>query len=213
MRRRLSYANVAATLALVFSMSGGALAAKHYLINSTTQINPKVLRTLKGNNGPRGLLGPPGPQGPPGVQGGQGPQGDQGARGATGQSALTPLPSGQTERGVIGMSSVIGDSEKEASGNEAAFASLPIPAPVALDNAHVLLAGISDKGACTGSYASPTAPGGDVCVYLDFTHNVTAALGIVPDGQATPYGFGLFWEGASKGENSIAEGDWAYTAP
>ena len=39
-RTRLTYANVAATLALVFSMTGGALAAKHYLINSTRQINP-----------------------------------------------------------------------------------------------------------------------------------------------------------------------------
>src|SRR5438876_8031642 len=46
-RMRLTYANVAATLALVFSMTGGALAAKHYLINSTSQINPKVLKKLK----------------------------------------------------------------------------------------------------------------------------------------------------------------------
>ena len=33
MRKRLSYANVAATLALVFSMTGGAMAANHYLVN------------------------------------------------------------------------------------------------------------------------------------------------------------------------------------
>jgi cytoskeletal protein RodZ len=46
MRRRLNYANVTATLALFFAMSGGALAAKHYLINSTKQINPKVLKAL-----------------------------------------------------------------------------------------------------------------------------------------------------------------------
>jgi len=49
MRRRFSYANVAATLALVFSMSGGALAANHYLINSTKQIKPSVLKKLKGD--------------------------------------------------------------------------------------------------------------------------------------------------------------------
>jgi hypothetical protein len=35
-------------------MSGGALAAKRYLINSTKQINPKVLKALKGNVGPWG---------------------------------------------------------------------------------------------------------------------------------------------------------------
>ena len=43
MRRHLSYANVATTLALGLAMSGGALAAGHYLINSSKQINPKVL--------------------------------------------------------------------------------------------------------------------------------------------------------------------------
>ena len=32
-RRHLSYANVTATMALVFAMSGSALAAKRYLIN------------------------------------------------------------------------------------------------------------------------------------------------------------------------------------
>jgi hypothetical protein len=46
MRRHLTYANVTATLALVLAMSGGALAAKHYVINSTTEINPKVLKSL-----------------------------------------------------------------------------------------------------------------------------------------------------------------------
>ena len=51
MRRRLSYANVTATLALVFAMSGGALAANHYLITSTKQINPKVLKKLTGKTG------------------------------------------------------------------------------------------------------------------------------------------------------------------
>jgi hypothetical protein len=82
--RRLTYANVAATLALVFSMTGGALAAKHYLITSTKQISPKVLRQLKGRsgttghngaNGANGAPGTPGAAGTPGAQGAQGPQG------------------------------------------------------------------------------------------------------------------------------------------
>lgn len=57
LRKHLSYANVAASLALVFSMSGAAVAANHYLINSTRQINPKVLAKLKGRQGPRGPAG------------------------------------------------------------------------------------------------------------------------------------------------------------
>jgi len=71
-RRHLNYANVVATLALVFAMSGGALAAKHYLINSTKQINPKVLKKLKGNagkTGATGATGAPGKEGPAGKEG------------------------------------------------------------------------------------------------------------------------------------------------
>jgi hypothetical protein len=68
-RRHLTYANVTATLALVFAMSGGALAAKHYLITSTGQISPKVLKSLRhkpGPRGPTGAAGPTGKEGPPG---------------------------------------------------------------------------------------------------------------------------------------------------
>jgi hypothetical protein len=75
MTRRLNYANVTATLAVFFAMSGGALAAKHYLINSTKQINPKVLKSLKGKEGPRGKEGKQGPEGKEGKQGKEGPQG------------------------------------------------------------------------------------------------------------------------------------------
>ncbi len=78
LRRHLSYANVAATLALVFSMSGAALAANHYLINSTKQINPKVLRKLKGNSGPKGATGATGTAGTAGAAGAKGAQGEQG---------------------------------------------------------------------------------------------------------------------------------------
>jgi hypothetical protein len=93
-RRHLSYANVAATLALVFAMSGGALAATHYLINSTKQINPKVLKALKsgtGGSGQNGVNGAPGSSGAAGSQGIQGNQGPAGPAGATGNTG----PEGQ----------------------------------------------------------------------------------------------------------------------
>jgi hypothetical protein len=72
LRRHLSYANVVATLALVFAMTGGALAASHYLINSTKQISPKVLKKLKGNRGAAGARGLAGPRGLVGPQGATG---------------------------------------------------------------------------------------------------------------------------------------------
>ena len=77
-RRRPGYADITATIALVLAMSGGAFAAGHYLITSTTQIKPSVLRHLKGARGPRGVTGPRGSQGPPGVQGNAGSTGPQG---------------------------------------------------------------------------------------------------------------------------------------
>jgi hypothetical protein len=96
---RLSYANVTATLALVLSMSGGALAANHYLINSTRQINPRVLKRLRGTTGPQGPPGPatlaaqPGPAGPPGAAGGTGPAGTARAFGAVTAAGLVSGPS------------------------------------------------------------------------------------------------------------------------
>jgi hypothetical protein len=83
-RRHITYANVAATLALVFSMSGGALAAKHYLIDSTKQISPNVLRKLRGTRGARGSAGPRGTEGQPGKVGATGLEGQPGKEGAPG---------------------------------------------------------------------------------------------------------------------------------
>ncbi|HEV2924415.1 MAG TPA: collagen-like protein [Solirubrobacteraceae bacterium] len=80
-RKRLTYANTAATLALLFAMTGGAYAANHYLINSTKQISPKVLKALKGNSGANGPAGPAGSAGPAGVAG---PKGETGAGGPAG---------------------------------------------------------------------------------------------------------------------------------
>ena len=89
MTRRLNYANVTATLALLFAMSGGALAANHYLINSTKQINPKVLRALKGK------IGPTGPAGLRGLQGPTGPAGPKGKTGTVSTSKVRPFAWGQ----------------------------------------------------------------------------------------------------------------------
>src|SRR5690242_5475040 len=66
------------TLALVFAMTGGAYAAKHYLITSTKQISPKVLKQLRGKTGPAGPAGATGPAGPAGAAGAKGENGANG---------------------------------------------------------------------------------------------------------------------------------------
>lgn len=87
-RSRLTYANVVATLALVFAMSGGALAATHYLITSKKQISPKVLKELKGNAGAAGGAGAAGAAGAPGKEGAAGKEGTNGNTGTNGESVL-----------------------------------------------------------------------------------------------------------------------------
>jgi hypothetical protein len=86
-RKRLTYSNVAVTLALVFAMSGGAYAAGKYLITSTKQIKPSVLKQLRGNTGPagkEGLVGKEGPAGKEGLKGANGSNGTNGEKGAPG---------------------------------------------------------------------------------------------------------------------------------
>lgn len=82
-RKHITYANVAATVALVLSMSGAAVAAHRYLITSTAQISPRVLAHLHGRRGPRGPRGRRGPIGEPGPQGPYGPRGPRGPAGLT----------------------------------------------------------------------------------------------------------------------------------
>jgi hypothetical protein len=74
--RRPSPATAIAMLALFFALGGTAIAAHHYLITSTSQIKPSVLKALHGKQGPpgeAGANGAPGPQGPAGPGGPAGP--------------------------------------------------------------------------------------------------------------------------------------------
>src|SRR3984957_8987937 len=84
-RRRFTYANVLMTLAFVFAMSGGAYAASKYVITSTKQISPKVLKSLVGKTGPAGVAGKEGAPGKEGVPGKEGPAGKEGAAGKEGK--------------------------------------------------------------------------------------------------------------------------------
>ena len=99
LRKRVTLANVLLIFALVLAMSGGAFAAGKYLITSTKQISPKVLKDLKGKagaNGAAGAQGPAGPVGPAGPAGpaGKGEKGDKGETGATGKEG-TPGTAGK----------------------------------------------------------------------------------------------------------------------
>jgi len=65
--RKPPLATIISIVALVLAASGTAVAAGHYLITSTGQIKPSVLKHLRGNRGaagPQGAPGAPGPAGP-----------------------------------------------------------------------------------------------------------------------------------------------------
>ncbi len=114
-KRSLNYANVTATLALVFSMSGGALAANHYLISSTKQIKPSVLKSLKGNAGANGAPGATGPAGPAGPSGSAGSQGKEGAPGPAGSAVAYAHITGYSNKATPGSGLLDAENSKNVS--------------------------------------------------------------------------------------------------
>ncbi len=138
-RRRMTYANVGVTLALVFAMSGGAYAASRYVITSTKQISPKVLKALKGSAGAsgaagaRGAAGATGPGGPAGPQGPVGPAGNAGAAGVDGTSVTSAtIPTSSSTCGKLGGSEFTSVSGKTTAcngkeGKEGTFGGSTLP--------------------------------------------------------------------------------------
>src|SRR6201999_1110219 len=92
LRRHLTYANVAASLALFLALGGAAYAATQLPKNSvgTNQLRKEAVTAAKiakkTRNQLRGNRGPAGPQGAAGKTGKQGPKGATGARGAQGNT-------------------------------------------------------------------------------------------------------------------------------
>jgi len=190
-RGRFTYSNVVATMALVFAMSGGALAASKFLITSTKQIKPSVLASLKGKAGasgaagaqgsagaagPAGGVGPAGPGGAPGTNGEPGPEGKAGKNGTNGAAGKEgspwtdkgTLPAGSTETGVW----TTGFVPAGTTGLLATAISFPIPlaAPITASNAHVF-EGTSFPSGCSGTVVSENvtelkAASGNLCVWI-----------------------------------------------
>lgn len=101
-RSRLTFANVGMTLAIVLAMSGGAYAAKKYVITSVKQIKPSVLAELRGKAGRTGAPGAQGPPGPEGKAGATGTTGKDGGVGATGPAGAAGPTGAAGQKGATG---------------------------------------------------------------------------------------------------------------
>jgi hypothetical protein len=107
--RKPTPAGLIACLALFVALGSSALAASRYLITSTSQIKPAVIKALKGGTGSDGEQGPQGPQGPQGSQGPQGGVGPQGPAGPGSLSALTTIigPTVEVPVGEVGSAEAV----------------------------------------------------------------------------------------------------------
>jgi hypothetical protein len=99
---------VVACLALFVASTGTSIAASHYLITSTKQIKPSVIKALKGAKGPRG-------QSVTGLTGAQGPKGDTGATGAAGATGA------QGSSGIVTTGVFNSSSDTTVPGNVSAY--------------------------------------------------------------------------------------------
>jgi hypothetical protein len=205
--RRLTYANVAATLALVFAMSGGALAANHYLIHSTKQISPKVLKKL---HGARGRTGPNGAIGPQGVKGEAGGRGPRGPEGEPGFSALSVLPAGRTESGEFAVS-IPAAAAKAALTDPITF-TVPLAAGLPKTQVDVHPVGIPDANCLSPGGAAR----GFLCIYTSALENLELEGAFNPETALITEGTGRFgaflkWKVVAEGTARVA-GTWTLTA-
>ncbi len=198
-RRHVNYANVVATLALVFAMSGSAIAAKHYLLNSTKQISPALLKKLRGRTGNTG---------PRGTTGAQGAQGPTGATGVPGSPAPSVLTSGHSESGDY----VLSETNSKAGAEASVGVTFPIPLQERLpEGKFKYLPPGKTSPECSGP--GQAAPG-FLCVYSTETSGV--AFESVFDPEKPGFGSGVFGfqiQYETEGTSAFDLGTWTVTAP
>jgi hypothetical protein len=231
-RRRFNATGFVAVLALVFALSGGAYAAGRYVITSTKQISPKVLKSLQGKagaagvagatgatgpagaTGPGGATGSAGATGPAGAAGPQGPQGPQGVAGATGFTKT--LPSKATETGAW-----VAESGASAIVRFAISFPIPLDTPIADPHTHFVTKKEVEESKipaeCGGTPAEPEASPGNLCVFEGSSGGgLSGAAGyVLAPGLSSVEGAGttgaiVIHEGEAA--NEIYTGTWAVTA-
>lgn len=210
--------NLIAWLALFVALGGTSLAASHYIITSTKQIKPSVLKQLKvrGRTGAAGTPGGSGPQGAAGSTGAtgvEGPRGVEGARGADGLSATSALPAGQTESGEYGLNQ--SNVKNTQTMDQPVTFAIPLRAPLSAGQV------VYNKAETTSAHCS--GPGhadrGFACIYSSVAggiltepaiHNIETSPPTEGTGR---FGFDMEWFiNTTTGENAFDLGTYTVTA-
>jgi hypothetical protein len=238
LRDRFGIPGIISVIALVFALTGSAIAAK-YIITSKGQIKPSVLKSLTGKTGPAGS---PGTAGVPGAVGPAGAKGDTGSTGATGATGTTGkegpegepgdpwsvggvLPSGKSETGAYAISSETGTGV--FAGYAATSLSIPIPlaAPIPGSKAIYVKAETPQPAppaecenpahAGVASVGNPEADPGYLCVFEGVAVNMgTEMIFSLPSGGGEGAGVsGTTLFQPPTAAEARAEGSWAVTAP
>jgi hypothetical protein len=233
MRNRLGIPGLIAVIALVFAMIGSAYAAKKYVITSTSQIKPSVLKSLQGKPGPAGANGSNGAKGDPGAPGTAGANGKDGTNGTNGEpgepgepgspwTAGGVLPPEATETGAWSIRSTTPPSVVET----AISFPIQLAAEISETNVHIEPQGFPTGASaaeieeCPGSAEAPKAKPGHLCVYISVTGGAggSAITPALPPEKITSFEVGASKTGASlifraPVEEGLARGSWAVTAP
>jgi Collagen triple helix repeat (20 copies) len=216
--RHLTPSLAISIVALIVALSGTALAAG-YVITSTKQISPSVLKKLKGNKGSKGsaglkgatgAAGAPGATGAPGAPGAAGPQGAQGVQGIPGPFTSV-LPAGKTLRGTFAVRGIATNTGEESVG-AISFGFTLASAPTV----HYINFGTPAPAECPGTATEPQATAGNLCVYEGVAPMNTTVRGEFDavggaNNIATTFGAVAYADAAAAGAYRT-RGSWAVTS-
>jgi Collagen triple helix repeat (20 copies) len=237
-------ARIALLAAIVLAVSGAsAYGASRYVITSSKQIKPSVLKELKkpgpaGQNGTNGTSGATGAQGLPGAQGPAGAAGEKGSAGEKGAPGEKGPKGEKGENGEEGSPWTAGGalpleatetgtweygSAKEGPLYAPISFSIPLEKALAAGSVHYVEFGKTTTE-CPGTVENPKALPGNLCAYQGREHEGTPSFtvpGIFKPGEeflspnkgAGKTGAMLVFGEAEGGEAAHGAGTWAVTAP
>lgn len=193
-RRHLTFANIAALAALVIAVCGSGTAVALVVTSSDVKNESLTGRDIKNRSLTSAEMSTA-----TRTSFTQGPQ-------------WALIPRGQT---VVG--EILVDTNSSTSGDYEQTVNLPGIASVDLDanfEADALATTIDDDATCTGSYNSPAAPPGKVCVYLSGTTADATNIQAQSHGNLGRRTFGVQWTDTAANDSDVyLKATWAYHQP